>query len=219
MRINQYIAHSLGIGRRKADKYIEAGQVQVNGELAQLHDVATDSDTVTLDNKKVAPPSRQTILLHKPIGYVCSRSGQGAKTIYDLLPDNLQHLKPIGRLDKLSSGAVLMTTDGILANRLTHPSYQKDKVYTVTVNKPLKDAHIKKINSGVFLEDGVSRMQITKNGRDKTTCTIVMREGKNRQIRRTLKAVGYTVEQLHRTQVGDIKLGNLAPGKHRTLSL
>ena len=138
MRINKYVASATGLSRRVADKAIEQGNVLVNGQKATPgHDV-TDQDVVTLSGKTLSPPANiQTIIFNKPTGYVVSRDGQGNRTIYELLPPELRHLKPVGRLDKDSSGLLLLTNDGQLAQELTHPRYQKTKIYEVRVSQPL----------------------------------------------------------------------------------
>jgi 23S rRNA pseudouridine2605 synthase len=209
MRINKYLAQATGLARRAADQAIAQGRVRVNGQPATAGQDVSLADTVTLDNKKVGQPrSPQTIMLHKPVGYVVSRARQGSKTIYDLLPPELHHLKPIGRLDKDSSGLLLLTNDGALAQELTHPSHQKHKVYEVELDKPLQPSdHHHITGRGVALEDGLSRLELTRprpgNGQ---AWRVRMHEGRNRQIRRTFAALGYKVTRLHRIQFGDYPL-------------
>lgn len=213
MRANKYIAQATGMSRRAADQAIEWGRVTVNNLPISAGQDITPTDAVTLDGKPVSIPDKlQTIVLNKPVGYVVSRDGQGSKTIYDLLPESLQHLKPIGRLDKASSGLLLVTNDGDLAQRLTHPSYKKEKVYQIELYIPLKDEHRKQIEKGIKLEDGISRLQL--EGKDKKW-TVIMHEGRNRQIRRTFAELGYTIASLHRIQFGDYLLTGTAPGTHR----
>lgn len=206
MRINKYLALSTGLSRRAADAAISQGRVLVNGVTPTAGQTITPNDAVALDGKVVTKPkATQTITLNKPVGYVVSRDGQGSKTIYDLLPTELHHLKPIGRLDKDSSGLLLLTNDGELANQLTHPRYQKTKVYEIRLDKPLAPLHHQMISDhGVQLDDGLSRLMLERmiEGNDKAW-RITMQEGRNRQIRRTFAALGYTVKKLHRTQFGD----------------
>lgn len=212
MRINKFIASATGLSRRTADVAIANGRVRVNGQQPNTGDQITPEDVVTLDGKPLqAKTTLQTILLNKPVGYIVSRDGQGGQTIYDLLPAKLHHLKPVGRLDKDSSGLLVLTNDGELANRLTHPSYQKEKVYQITLDKPLATADQKAIEQGVQLEDGVSKLQLEGTGKD---WKITMSEGRNRQIRRTFSAIGYRVEALHRVQFGIYSLGQLTPGSY-----
>lgn len=219
MRLNQFIARTTGMSRRQADSAISEGRVWINGVPAQLGQPFTDSDSITLDGQ---PLSRQTdittILLHKPVGYVCSRNGQGSKTVYDLLPAELHGLKPVGRLDKDSSGLLLMTNDGTLANELTHPRYAKIKVYEIGIDKPLNHEHRKQISQdGILLDDGVSKLGLKSLGKDQQHWQVTMQEGRNRQIRRTFGALGYTVTALHRVSFGSYKLGSLQSGHYQSL--
>lgn len=217
MRINAYVARSTGISRRAADKAITKGRVQVNGQPAALGQTIGPSDAVTLDGEPVTPEAKSVvIMLNKPPGYVCSRQGQGSKTVYDLLPAKYHHLKPIGRLDKDSSGLLLLTNDGGAANRLTHPRYGKTKVYEIELDKSLSEIDKNRIEQGIKLDDGISKLTVSDaSGK---TCQVKMTEGRNRQIRRTFAALGYTVTKLHRTQFGDYKLSNLPTGKHCKIS-
>jgi len=218
MRINKYVALATGMSRRAADMAIDEHRVEVNGAAAATgYDVQT-ADTVLLDGKPiVATANLLTIRLHKPVGYVCSRNGQGSQTIYDLLPREYHHLKPVGRLDKASSGLLLLTNDGQLAQQLTHPSHRKTKIYEVTLDQPLQPLHRQMINDhGVLLEDGVSKLALARqHDNDETRWVVTMHEGRNRQIRRTFASLGYTVTQLHRTQFGNYTLGNLAAGDYQ----
>lgn len=219
MRINAFVARASGLSRRAADTAIHAGRVRVNGSPAAVGHAVQPADRVTLDGRILAEPyAVQTVLLHKPTGYVVSRSGQGSKTIYDLLPSTLHHLKPVGRLDKDSSGLLLLTNNGQLAHQLTHPSSQKSKVYEVRLDQPLTPAHRRAITgSGVQLADGTSRLQLDPMPPGTNTAwRVTMHEGRNRQIRRTFAALGYTVTTLHRIQFGPYILDprRLPPGAH-----
>lgn len=188
----------------------------VNGKPASTGSTVTVDDKVELDGSVLEPPlSTTTVMLNKPAGYVCSRSGQGSKTIYDLLPKDLHRLKPVGRLDKYTSGIILLTDDGELAERLTHPRYSKEKVYEVMLNAPLRDEHKKRISDGVTLDDGPSRLKIDRIGDD--TLRVTMSEGRNRQIRRTFAALGYQVTALHRVRFGPYELGTCPRGEHRII--
>jgi len=217
MRLNQYIALHTGISRRSADRLIKEGRVTVNGQAPLIGYQVEEHDHVEVSGLKLAHKVKLvTILLNKPVGYVCSRNGQGSKTIYDLIPDELHHLKPVGRLDKDSSGLLLMTNDGKLANELTHPTQQKQKIYLVELDKPLAPEDKAKIEEGVRLEDGLSQLylKVLKGG----VIEVKMYEGRNRQIRRTFAALGYKVEKLHRTHFGSYSLKLLASGKWRAIS-
>lgn len=212
MRINRYIALSTGMSRRAADKLIASGRIKINNQIAIMGIDVKPADKIILDNTPITLPNKTlTIMLNKPTGYVCSRDGQGSKTIYDLLPKDLHNLKPVGRLDKDSSGLLIMTNDGELANKLTHPSSKKEKVYEVILDRSLTNVDIAKIRSGILLEDGISKF-------DKVfrisalEFRVTLHEGRNRQIRRTFSALGYNVTKLHRTNFGEYQLGLLQLG-------
>jgi 23S rRNA pseudouridine2605 synthase len=208
MRINKYVAQASGLSRRAADVALEQGRVRIGGQPAQPGQQVPDGAAVTLDGTPLHLRAQtQTIMLNKPVGYVVSRDGQGSKTIYDLLPPELHHLKPVGRLDKDSSGLLLLTDDGQLAHELTHPRHQKTKVYEVTLNKPLTPEHQQQISQqGIQLEDGPSQLQLQPLDKQGKAWQITMSEGRNRQIRRTFKALGYEVQQLNRTHFGTYAL-------------
>ena len=215
MRINKYVALASGLSRRQADTAISEGRVRVNGVAPEVGQEVTTDDNVTLDGLAITPAVKATIILNKPVGYVVSRDGQGSQTIYDLLPPEYQHLNPVGRLDKDSSGLLLMTNDGDLAQELTHPSQQKQKVYEISLDKPLQPLHRQMIQDhGIQLDDGNSQFQVERiaDG-DETNWRITMHEGRNRQIRRTLSALGYEVKTLHRTHFGSYELDNLPSGE------
>lgn len=216
MRINKFIAQATGMSRRTADDVIARGRVTINGIPVSTGYKVTEHDSVVLDDTLLAPPKAlQTIMFNKPRACVSSRDGQGSKTIYDIIPPEFHHLKPVGRLDKYSTGLLLLTNDGTLAQELTHPSRQKTKIYQITLNKPLAPLHQQMISDhGVILEDGPSKFTIEKND---SKYIITMREGRNRQIRRTFDALGYYVDSLHRTNFGSYNLGDLANGEIKQL--
>ncbi len=252
MRLNKFIASGTDLSRRAADAAIASGRVTVNGKTAVRGQDVTDSDTVALDNQRITPAVKPlTIILNKPRGYVVSRDGQGSQTVYDLLPPEYQRLNPVGRLDKDSSGLLLLTNDGQLANDLTHPSRQKVKIYEVALDKPLQPLHQQMISDhGITLFDGVSKFVISIiptdpisrhsresgnpvnnpsrsdhisnrnsriDNRESNLYEIQMREGRNRQIRRTFAALGYTVQTLHRTHFGPYHLGSLQTGNTKVV--
>lgn len=235
MRLNKYLAHATGISRREADELIKQGRVTVNGRVVELGQQIAETDLLAVDGHTVAntTPSYTYLLLNKPIGYVCSRKRQGdSPTIYELLPERYHALKPVGRLDRDSSGLLLLTDDGDFAHRMTHPSFHKNKTYIVGLDKPLEPLHQQMISDyGVTLEDGASKFLVTnleaRDSRLEKTQTppdsslntptsysyeVRMSEGRNRQIRRTFLALGYTVTKLHRTHFGNYSLNNLATG-------
>jgi 23S rRNA pseudouridine2605 synthase len=219
MRINKFVAQATGLSRRAADRAIAEGRVRINQDLASPGADVSATDHIMMDLQALKlPASAQTIMLNKPAGYVCSREGQGSRTIYDLIPPEFHHLKPIGRLDKNSSGLLLLTTDGNLANQLTHPRYAKTKIYEIILDRPLAPNDHKIITgNGVTLEDGPSRLRLTsRNDRD-TEWQVTMQEGRNRQIRRTFQTFHYAVRRLHRTHFGNYDLGNLAAGGWKSI--
>lgn len=220
MRINKYIAGATGISRRMADKAVTSGRVEINGHSATTGSDVSETDVVKLDGRVVTQPvTLTTVMFNKPVGYVVSREGQGSKTIYEILPAEYRLLKPIGRLDKNSSGLLLLTNDGNLANELTHPRYAKTKIYQVTLGKPLAPLHQQMINDhGINLEDGNSQLQLERLiDDDDTKWRVTMREGRNRQIRRTFESLNYYVAGLHRTNFGEYQLGELAPGQTKLI--
>lgn len=217
MRINQFVAASSTLSRRAADQAIMVGRVKVNDSIVGLGYDVQDNDRVLLDNQPLVKPSnKQTIMLNKPVGYVCSKDGQGSKTIYDLLPAELKHLNPVGRLDKDSSGLLLLTNDGELAHKLTHPSFQKSKVYEVKLDKQLQPQDFESITkSGVLLDDGNSKMKLEPVDVSGFEWQITMSEGRNRQIRRTFDALGYKVIKLHRANFGPYALGEVTSSNYK----
>ena len=222
MRLNKFIALSLGLSRRKADELIEQGQILVNGDRAVLGRQISQSDTVLHNSRELHIQPKKLILLHKPVGYLCSRASQGGvPTIYELLPTSLHHLKPVGRLDKDSSGLILLTNDGDFAHQMTHPSFYKIKRYLVTLDQPLQPLHRQMINDfGVQLPDGPSRLTLERqHDGDDRRWIVQMSEGRNRQIRRTFAALGYTVKKLHRTDFGNYSLGGMKRGEFQESNL
>lgn len=232
MRINKYVALASGLSRRAADVAIANGRVKVNANLAEAGQAITGHDEVLLDGKRLKVTDQKlTIMLNKPVGYVVSRDGQGGRTIYDLLPPQLHHLKPVGRLDKNSSGLLLLTNDGDLANRLTHPSFEKKKVYEVEINKPLGAKDFRTItDKGVDIGDErLSQFQleaINQNpnkqlrkiySTDSVLWRATLAEGRNRQIRRSFEALGYKVTKLRRIRFSEYALEGLPLGKYKEL--
>jgi 23S rRNA pseudouridine2605 synthase len=211
MRLNKYVAQASKLSRRGADDAITFGEVLVNGEKPNLGHNVVEGDIVELKGEVIRPVEEMTtILLNKPAGLICSKDGQGSRTIYSILPSSMQHLNPVGRLDKDSTGLLLLTNDGNLVNKLAHPSNEKLKVYEIELNKALRPHDQRQIEQGLMLADGKSALKL--KGRDKNW-QVTMHEGRNRQIRRTFAAVYYRVTKLHRTKLGKYELGNIAPGK------
>ena len=221
-RLNKFLALAFGVSRRQADELIEQGKVTVNDQPAKLGQRITATDIIRYGNKRLTAQTHQLILLHKPVGYLCSRASQGGvPTIYELLPASLHHLKPVGRLDKDSSGLILLTNDGDFAHQMTHPSFYKIKRYLVTLDQPLQPLHRQMINDfGVQLPDGPSRLTLERqHDGDDHRWIVQMSEGRNRQIRRTFTALGYTVAKLHRTDFGSYTLGDIKRGEFQESKL
>lgn len=220
IRVNKFVAlANISMSRRAADRAIEMGRIRINGDLARPGSLVKEKDQVTIDGRILTAPKQfVTVIFNKPVGYVCSKRGQGNKTIYDLLPESFRSFNPVGRLDKDSSGLLLLTNNGQLAQELTHPSKQKTKVYEIKLDKPLSDKDVTKITSiGVLLGDGESRLQLEKLGNSPLEWKVSMHEGRNRQIRRTFQAIDYKVTRIHRTHFGPYKLGPLGSGKFEYL--
>lgn len=214
MRLNAYIAKATGISRRQADRLIDAGRVTIDGQEASLGREALEDNLIAVDGRTLkAPLLNTTVMLNKPAGCVVSRNGQGSPTIYSLLPSDLINLKPVGRLDKDSTGLLLLTNNGLLHQQLTHPKYNKQKIYQLVISRPLTKPDEQRIAQGVTLKDGLSQLELIKIDSDRLSVTVGLSEGRNRQIRRTLATLGYNVVKLHRTDFGDYKLGNLKTGK------
>ncbi len=213
MRLNKFIAQATGISRREADDLISAGKVTVNDKPAQLGAPIDEDDQVNLDGNRLALPDNYTYLLvNKPTGYVSTRSSQDeTPTVYELIPEKYHRLKYVGRLDKDSSGALLLTDDGDFAHRMTHPRYEKTKIYDVVLSSPLSKQHLDQIESGIKLEDGTSRLHVLES--NDNNMTLEMHEGRNRQIRRTFEALGYQVKKLHRTKFGSYELCDIKSGE------
>jgi 23S rRNA pseudouridine2605 synthase len=216
-RLNKYLALQLGISRREADEYIERQQVTVDGQIATLGAQVTSETVIEVEGVVVSGTKEYVyIAFNKPAGYVCSRRQQGdSPTIYDLIPKKYHELKPVGRLDRESSGLILLTNDGDFAFQMTHPKFYKVKVYGVHLDHDLEPLHQQMISDhGITLEDGPSKFELEKVADDRRDMwRITMHEGRNRQIRRTFAALGYIVTALHRTDFGPYKLGELAAGE------
>ena len=219
LRLNKFLAERLGVSRREADELIARGNILIDGKTATLGDKVDKTNKVCYNNKIVPfQTDFLYLLVNKPIGYVCSRRAQGdAPTIYEILPDEYRKLKTVGRLDKDSSGLILLTSDGDFAFQMTHPKFRKNKVYEVDLDRPLEPLHQQMISDyGVMLEDGPSQFKVIKNDPTKTEnhYMVVLSEGRNRQIRRTFAALGYKVTKLHRVSFGPYELNGLKPGEY-----
>lgn len=216
LRLNKFLATNLGVSRREADNLISAGKVLVNKKPAEIGARVEDNDEVVVDGRVISSVSLIYLALNKPAGYVCSRKRQGdTPTMYELLPEKYQSLKSVGRLDKDSSGLILLTNDGDFAFQMTHPKFVKTKIYEARIDRALEPLHQQMIaDFGVQLPDGRSQLGLEKLDDDRMFWRITMSEGRNRQIRRTFEALGYKVTALHRTNFGRYGLSGLESGKY-----
>lgn len=223
-RLNKYLALQLGISRREADNLIDTGVVTVNDTPAVMGSRVEPTDTVSIAGTPLPAKSVafRYILLNKPVGYVCSRKKQGdSDTIYALLPPELHSLKPVGRLDRNTSGILLLTNDGDFAQRMTHPKYQKTKVYHARLDRELEPLHQQMISDiGVNLEDGRSQLFLERRSdTNRSEWQVTMSEGRNRQIRRTFSALGYGIQRLHRVQFGSYSVGDIPRGAYKEVDI
>lgn len=215
MRLNQFLAKHTTLSRRSADEAIAAGRVLVNEEKAEIGQSIEAADQVVLDGTPVDELATTTIMLHKPIKIICSKNQQGnVPTVYSLLPPEMQHLTYLGRLDKDTSGLLVMTNDGDLIQRAAHPKFEVVKIYETQLDKPLTESDMEQLIHGVELEDGISKLGIKGKGRD---WVVSITEGRNRQVRRSFEALGYEVTKLHRTQIANLKLEDLPVGEFREI--
>jgi 23S rRNA pseudouridine2605 synthase len=216
MRLNAYLARAGVASRRKADELIKAGQVRVNGEPGQLNTFVERGDRVEVDGEEVRPQRLAYVLLHKPAGVVTTASDpQGRPTVVDLVEHEVR-VVPVGRLDVETTGALLLTNDGELAHRLAHPKYEVEKVYEAEVEGEPSDEALQHLAEGVELEDGLTApAEVRRLGPSRIELSI--HEGRNRQVRRMLEAVGYQVRRLHRSRYAGLTLEELAQGEWREL--
>lgn len=209
-RLNKFLALQLGISRRQADELIEKGKISINGKAVKLGARFQDTDIIKIGDKVISNNREERIylLFNKPRGYVCSRKKQGVnETIYAILPKEFHSLKPVGRLDKDSSGLLLLTNDGDFAFQMTHPKFRKIKEYLVRLDEPLQPLHQQMIaDFGINLPDGKSQLGLERLDESRKNWKVIMSEGRNRQIRRTFSTVGYEVVKLHRTVFGNYSL-------------
>jgi 23S rRNA pseudouridine2605 synthase len=224
MRLQAFLARAGIASRRASEDLIRAGRVRVNGEVAELGaKVTPGQDRVELNGELVERNRLEWIALHKPAGYVTTREDpQGRRTVYDLLPTELHALFHVGRLDLESEGLLLLTNDGPTAHRLLHPRYGITKEYHADVTGRPGKQELRRLVSGVRLEDGVARAVsadlIEAAGRDLHRVRLVLREGRKREVRRMLQIVGHPVRRLVRTRFGTIELGDLPPARWRRLT-
>jgi 23S rRNA pseudouridine2605 synthase len=217
VRLNAYLARAGVASRRKADELIKAGRVTVNGEPGQLNTFVQQHDVVEVDGRRVEKQPLAYLLLNKPENTVTTASDpQGRRTVVDLVPRE-PRVVPVGRLDADTTGALLLTNDGELAHRLAHPRYGVDKTYLVTVVREPEDEALARLRDGVELEDGpTAPARVRRVGAQQLELTI--HEGRNRQVRRMLEAVGHPVLTLHRSVYAGLRVDDLPVGSWRELT-
>lgn len=223
MRINKFLAACGVASRRDCDELIKQGLVKINGKRADLGSEVGEDDEVTVSGNRVNIKKNEYYILNKPKGYICSVSDdKGRKTIMDLLPSNAGRIFPVGRLDYDSEGLLIVTTDGELAQRLTHPSNEIPKTYLVKVEGTLTEASLNPIRSGIEIEGGYvtkkCKAHIVETNKEFTKVHITITEGKNREIRKMFAAIGKEVMLLKRIKIGELTLRGLNRGEWRKLS-
>ncbi|NNM31572.1 MAG: rRNA pseudouridine synthase, partial [Gemmatimonadetes bacterium] len=204
VRVQKYLSRAGVATRRQAERMIDAGRVAVNGQVVQEQGVRVvpGKDVVLLDDVVVEPATTRWIVFHKPSGTLSTRTDpHGGRTVYDVLPGWAKGLRYVGRLDRDTTGLLLMTNDGDVASRLTHPRCRVEREYLVVVRGALTARSLRALKDGVELEDGVARPKRVRrvgSGDGRTTVSLVLTEGRKREVRRMLKAVGYPVIALQR---------------------
>ncbi len=224
MRIQRALARAGVASRRKSEELIAAGRVSVNGQVAQIGQVVEpDRDTILVDGKPIAAPAREAwVVLNKPSGVICTRSDtRGRPTVFELVPD-IPGLTYVGRLDYLTEGVLLFTTDGTAAHVLMHPRHEVEREYLATVTGDAESA-VRRAREGVELNDGfvyprhISARPLA-SGRGRWELSVTIAEGRNREVRRLCKELGLFVERLVRVRYGPVTLGRLPTGETRTLT-
>ena len=223
IRLQKFLSEAGVASRRKAEDMIRAGAVKVNGRTAEIGDsVDPKKDTVTVKGKRVRKSSLRYILLNKPRGYVTTTDDElGRKCVTQLVADVKERVYPVGRLDRVSEGALLMTNDGEFANLMMHPSHHVSKTYRVTVRPGITAQQVETLECGVELDGRLTapaEVHVISKEEGRAVLEIILREGRNRQIRRMCEALDLEVARLKRTAVGPIKLGMLQPGQWRDLT-
>lgn len=232
IRLQKVLAEADVGSRRACEELIEQGEVTVNGQMVATLPAWVDPqhDHIKVQGKRIKPAASHVyVMLFKPRGVVCTNADpQSRRRAIDLVTHpSRTRLYPVGRLDIDSSGLLLLTNDGELANRLTHPRYHLAKLYEITVRGSIDEAALKRLERGLFLHNpkrqqgsrtARSRLRLIKRDRDRTRLLIELREGRNRQVRRMMLEVGYPIQRLRRIQVGPLKLKGLRPGEWRELN-
>jgi 23S rRNA pseudouridine2605 synthase len=224
VRLQKYLSQSGMASRREGERLILEGRVRVNGEVVRTlgTKIVPGKDRVELDGSEVRLKSTRWVKLYKPRGFVTTRSDpEGRETVYGLLPKGMGELRYVGRLDLLTEGLLLLTNDGEMLHRLTHPSFQVDREYEVWVQKEPSKGAMDRLLRGVALEDGLARAERCEAAgrtRDGALLSLVLREGRNREVRRMMEAIGHPVLRLRRVRYGPVTLGRLGEGEWKELT-
>ena len=218
MRLNRYLALCGLAARRACEDLIVSGRVMVNDRtVRELATVVADGDRVIVDGREVTAARGATLALYKPPGVLSTKSDpKGRLTVFDLLPPHYKQLHYVGRLDNDTEGLLILTNDGALTQRLTHPSHKVDKEYLVQADHPVRREAIAQLLKGIPLEEGLARA-VAVHSISPRRLSIILQQGMNRQVRRMFEALELRVEHLVRVRIGGLTLGNLKPGKWRLL--
>lgn len=222
IRINKYIASTGLTSRRGADELIQEGKVKVNGKIVKEPGMLiTEKDIVFVDDKKIEVKGKKYYIFNKPPGYITAKSDpQGRKTIYDILPDFLKNLNSVGRLDKDSSGLLILTNDGEILQKLTHPSVKVAKIYKVTIEGKLTREELIKLENGIEIEEGkiaYAEVVVLEYIKGVSTLQATLYQGYNRQIRRMMEILGHPVKTLKRLAHASVNISGMERGQYRQL--
>ena len=217
MRLVKYLAHSGVASRRKAEDLIAAGRVRVGGKIVRdpARDVGSESG-VEVDGRQVGPEPREVWMLNKPSGVTSTASEPGRRRAVTDLVDSKRRLYPVGRLDADSTGLILITNDGELANRLMHPRYEVPRTYRARLRRPPTEADLGRLRDGVLLDDGPTKPARVRRSSPRVV-ELTITEGRNRQVRRMAEAIGNEVVELERIAFGPLRLDDLPRGQARRL--
>jgi len=223
MRLNVYLARAAGLSRREADQCIKQGKVSLNGAIARQPFLRVKvSDEVAFEGRVLTVQRKRYFIFHKPKGVTTTRKDPFAdRIVADFFPKHLAQLFPVGRLDKNSSGLLIMTNDGALCYQLTHPKFSIEKEYRVTVKGVLKKSDCQRAQDGVYDRGqrlSVKAITLLKRKRGVSVCKVIVCEGKKRHIRRLFRRLGFVVEELVRVRIATLRLGRLQPGRYRELN-
>lgn len=224
IRLQKYLAEAGVASRRKCEELIAMGRVEVNGQVVTMPGTKIDGkEVIKVDGREIRQEQKKVyILLNKPVGYISTAKDQfSRKTVLDLVDTVKERIYPVGRLDYDTSGLIMLTNDGELANKLTHPKHEMPKVYRVMIDGNLKEEDINSFQTGIAIEDyttAPAKVKVIETSKKDSIIEITIHEGRNRQIRKMFEALGYVVLRLKRVAMGSITIEGLEEGKWRYLS-